>query len=73
MTAAAEKPAPKVPGNDLQKVIDLLGRPRILPRRITSTLDAYELLLDGLPGSVWAHLVSHLLFIQSDALEKPSE
>ncbi|MBB4366823.1 hypothetical protein GGD65_007897 [Bradyrhizobium sp. CIR18] len=37
MTAAAEKPAPKGPGNDLQKVADLLGGPRILLRRITST------------------------------------
>jgi putative toxin-antitoxin system antitoxin component (TIGR02293 family) len=67
MTAAAEKPAPK---GDLQKVADLLGGPRILSRRITSTLDAHELLLDGLPGSALTHFVSHLLFIQTDSLEK---
>ena len=70
MTAAAENPAPKEPGNDLQKVADLLGGPRILSRRITSTLDAHELLLDGLPGSALTHFVSHLLFIQTDSLEK---
>lgn len=70
MTAAGEKPAPKEPGNDLQKVADLLGGPRILSRRITSTLDAHELLLDGLPGSALTHFVSHLLFIQTDSLEK---
>ena len=70
MTAAAEKPAPKGPGNDLQKVADLLGGPRILSRRITSTLDAHELLLDGLPGSALTHFVSHLLFLQTDSLEK---
>lgn len=70
MTAAAEKPAPKGLGNDLQKVTDLLGGPRILSRRITSTLDAHELLLDGLPGSALTHFVSHLLFIQTDSLEK---
>jgi putative toxin-antitoxin system antitoxin component (TIGR02293 family) len=70
MTAAAEKPAPKWLGNDLQKVADLLGGPRILSRRITSTLDAHELLLDGLPGSALTHFVSHLLFIQTDSLEK---
>ena len=70
MTAAAEKPAPKGAGNDLQKVADLLGGPRILSRRITSTLDAHELLLDGLPGSALTHFVSHLLFIQTDSLEK---
>lgn len=70
MTAAAEKPAPKGLGNDLQKVADLLGGPRVLSRRITSTLDAHELLLDGLPGSALTHFVSHLLFIQTDSLEK---
>ena len=70
MTAAAEKPAPKGLGNDLQKVADLLGGPRILSRRITSTLEAHELLLDGLPGSALTHFVSHLLFIQTDSLEK---
>ena len=70
MTAAAEKPAPKGLGNDLQKVADLLGGPRILSRRITSTLDAHELLLDGLPGSALTHFVSHLLFLQTDSLEK---
>jgi len=70
MTAAAEKPASRGLGNDLQKVADLLGGPRILSRRITSTLDAHELLLDGLPGSALTHFVSHLLFIQTDSLEK---
>ena len=70
MTAAAENPAPKEPGNDLQKVADLLGGPRILSRRITSALDAHELLLDGLPGSALTHFVSHLLFLQTDSLEK---
>ena len=70
MTAAAEKPAPKRPGNDLQKVVDLLGGPRILSRRITSALDAHELLLDGLPGSALTHFVSHLILIQTDSLEK---
>ena len=70
MTAAAEKPAPKGQRDDLRKVADLLGGPRILSRRITSTLDAHELLLDGLPGSALTHFVSHLLVIQTDSLEK---
>ncbi|MDA9414041.1 antitoxin [Bradyrhizobium sp. CCBAU 25360] len=67
MTATAEKPGPD---NDLQKVADLLGGPRILSRRITSALDAHELLLDGLPGSALTHFVRHLLIIQTDSLEK---
>ncbi|TFV38280.1 DUF2384 domain-containing protein [Bradyrhizobium frederickii] len=70
MTATAEKPGPTGPGNDLQKVADLLGGPRILSRRITSALDAHELLLDGLPGSALTHFVRHLLIIQTDSLEK---
>ena len=70
MTAAAEKPAPKGQRDDLRKVADLLGGPRILSRRITSALDAHELLLDGLPGSALTHFVSHLLFIQTESLEK---
>ncbi|TFV36163.1 type II RES/Xre toxin-antitoxin system antitoxin [Bradyrhizobium niftali] len=70
MTAAAEKPAPKGQRDDLRKVADLLGGPRILSRRITSALDAHELLLDGLPGSALTHFVSHLLFLQTDSLEK---
>ncbi len=70
MTATAEKPTPKGSGNDLQKVADLLGGPRILSRRITSALDAHELLLDGLPGSAFTHFVRHLLIIQTDSLEK---
>ncbi|MGY4335018.1 putative toxin-antitoxin system antitoxin component (TIGR02293 family) [Bradyrhizobium sp. LB7.2] len=49
---------------------DLLGGPRILSRRITSALDAHELLLDGQPGSALTHFVRHLLFIQTDSLEK---
>jgi len=70
MTSLAEKPPPKGLGNDLQKVADLLGGPRILSRRITSALDAHELLLDGLPGSALTHFVRHLLIIQTDSLEK---
>ena len=70
MTAAAEKPAPKGQRDDLRKVADLLGGPRILSRRITSALDAHELLLDGLPGSALTYFVSHLFFLQTDSLEK---
>lgn len=69
MTAAVKKLASKGPGDDLQKVADLLGGPRILSRRITSTLDAHELLLNGLPGSALTHFVRHLRFIQTDSLE----
>ncbi|GKQ53579.1 antitoxin Xre/MbcA/ParS toxin-binding domain-containing protein [Bradyrhizobium sp. Ce-3] len=71
MTRATEKSVSNEPGNDLQKVVDLLGGPRILFGRITSLLDAHEMLLDGLPRSALNYLVHSLIVIdKADALEK---
>lgn len=71
MIRATEKSVSKEPGNDLQRVVDLLGGPRILFRRITSLLDAHEMLLDGLPRSALNCLVHSLIVIdKADALEK---
>ena len=71
MAVAAEKPGSKGPGNHLQKVAELLGGPRILSRPITSSLDAHELLVHGLPGSALNHLIHGLLVIhKTDSLEK---
>lgn len=58
-------------GSDLQKVAELLGGARVLSRRLTSALDAHELLLIGLPASALDHLVGNLVFIgKNDSLEK---
>lgn len=49
----------------------LLGGTRVLSRRLTSALDAHELLLHGLPASAVDHLVGNLVFIgKSQSLEK---
>jgi putative toxin-antitoxin system antitoxin component (TIGR02293 family) len=56
---------------DLQKVAALLGGTRVLSRRLTSALDAHELLLHGLPASAIDHLVGSLLVIgKTESLEK---
>lgn len=58
-------------GGDLQKVAALLGGTRILSRRLTSALDAHELLMQGLPASAVDHLVGSLVFIgKTESLEK---
>jgi putative toxin-antitoxin system antitoxin component (TIGR02293 family) len=69
--ATDDNPDSKELGSHLQKVADLLGGPRILSRRITSVLDAHELLVRGLPRSALNHLVHELLVIhKTDSLEK---
>ncbi|MER9052711.1 antitoxin Xre/MbcA/ParS toxin-binding domain-containing protein [Mesorhizobium sp. M0213] len=66
-----EKAAPAAKNNELQKVAKLLGGSRILARRLSSALDAHELLLHGLPASALDHLIGQLVFIQkTDSLEK---
>jgi putative toxin-antitoxin system antitoxin component (TIGR02293 family) len=56
---------------DLQKVFELLGGARVLPRHPKSALDAHELLLDGLPSSALFHLVGKLSVLQKpESLEK---
>ncbi|MER9972612.1 antitoxin Xre/MbcA/ParS toxin-binding domain-containing protein [Mesorhizobium sp. M0085] len=71
MAMALEKAAPAAKNNELQKVAKLLGGSRILARRLSSALDAHELLLHGLPPSALDHLIGQLVFIQkTDSLEK---
>ncbi|MER8862470.1 DUF2384 domain-containing protein [Mesorhizobium sp. M0751] len=68
---AFEKTATKAGSNELQKVARLLGGSRVLARRLSSALDAHELLLHGLPASALDHLIGQLVFIQkTDSLEK---
>ncbi|RWL78679.1 MAG: DUF2384 domain-containing protein [Mesorhizobium sp.] len=71
MVIAAETIAPHRGVRDLQKVADLLGGARVLSRRVTSALDAHELLLHGLPTSALDYLVGRLVFIhKAESLEK---
>jgi len=56
---------------DLQKIAALLGGANALSRRLTSALDAHELLLQGLPVSAVDHLIGTLVLIgKGDTLEK---
>lgn len=69
MAIASETAAQK--RSELQKVAELLGGARILSRRLTSALDAHELLVHGLPASALDHLVGRLVLIhKTDSLEK---
>lgn len=71
MVIAAETISPETGAGDLQKVADLLGGARVLSRRVTSALDAHELLLHGLPTSALDYLVGRLVFIhKAESLEK---
>lgn len=69
MAVAAKASAPA--GGELQKIEALLGGSRILARRLTTALDAHELLLHGLPASAVDHLVGNLVVIgKTESLEK---
>ena len=56
MALAAKARSTTVAGGKLQKIEALLGGSRVLARRLTSVLDAHELLLHGLPASALDHL-----------------
>ena len=71
MAAPLQKDFQVGAGEELQKVAALLGGTRVLSRRLTSALDAHELLLSGLPASALDHLVGSLVVIgKNESLEK---
>ncbi|CAN7625091.1 type II RES/Xre toxin-antitoxin system antitoxin [Pararhizobium sp. LjRoot238] len=71
MAAVADKTFAEASDGGLQKVAALLGGSRVLSHRLTSALDAHELLLNGLPASALDHLVGQLVFIgKTESLEK---
>lgn len=56
---------------ELQRVVDLLGGARNMPRPLKTPLDAHEMLLKGLPGRALSHLIDNLVVIEKTAsLEK---
>ena len=56
---------------EMQRVVDLLGGARIMPRPLRTPLDAHEMLLEGLPGRALSHLIDNLVVIEKTAsLEK---
>jgi len=56
---------------EMQRVVDLLGGARFMPRPPRTPLDAHEMLLKGLPGRALSHLIDNLVVIEKTAsLEK---
>lgn len=49
-----------VEADDLKKVVALLGGKRVLGRRLTTTLDAHNLIRQGLPSGALLHLIGSL-------------
>jgi putative toxin-antitoxin system antitoxin component (TIGR02293 family) len=71
MAATPEMAFAEGNSGELQKVAALLGGTRVLSRRLTTALDAHELLLIGLPASALDKLVGNLVFIsKNESLEK---
>ena len=71
LAVAANTSLAEESGGGLQRVANLFGGARILSRRLTSALDAHELLLQGLPASALDHLVAQLVVIRkTESLEK---
>ena len=56
---------------ELQRVAELLGGERVFRRRLRSSLDAHEMLLQGLPETALTHLIDNLVVLRPAAsLEK---
>ena len=55
----------------IERVIEILGGPKVLKWRLRGPLDAHELLLRGLPGAALTHLVDSLVLLHDPvSLEK---
>lgn len=58
-------------GSEFDQLINLFGGPRVLKHRLSSPLEAHEMILKGIPSAALERLVTHLLVIDpSDAFEK---
>lgn len=49
---------------EIERVVNLLGGPRILRRPVRNPLDAHEILLQGLPGKALSHLIDSFVILQ---------
>jgi putative toxin-antitoxin system antitoxin component (TIGR02293 family) len=55
----------------LERVVDILGGPKVLKWKLRGPLDAHELLLRGLPGAALTYLVDSLVLLRDPvSLEK---
>jgi len=59
------------PATELQQVVSLLGGDRVLRPVPASTIDAHQLLLNGLPETALRHLLDKLVVLaKTESLEK---
>lgn len=71
MADAIEHKTSTTEAMELERVANLLGGPRILRRALRNSLDAHEMLLQGLPGQALCHFIDNLVILQMHAsLEK---
>jgi putative toxin-antitoxin system antitoxin component (TIGR02293 family) len=71
LTNLPEPEAPMTDAIELQQVAELLGGARILRHKLTNSLDAHEMLLQGLPGKALSHLLENLVSLdKTTSLEK---
>jgi len=65
------KQAPAAEARELKRITRLLGGPRVLRHTPSNTLDAHELIREGLPARALTHLLDELVVIQpAVSLEK---
>jgi putative toxin-antitoxin system antitoxin component (TIGR02293 family) len=56
---------------ELERVAELLGGARVLRHKLSNSLDAHEMLLQGLPGKALSHLLENLQVLdKATSLEK---
>ncbi len=71
IAVVTELEAPANDERDLRRVAELLGGARVLRHTLRNSLDAHEMLLQGLPGKALRHLVDNFVVLQKTAsLEK---
>jgi putative toxin-antitoxin system antitoxin component (TIGR02293 family) len=67
VTDLREREAPVAEVARLQQVAKLLGGAKVLRHRLRNSLDAHEMLLQGLPGKSVVHLLASLSILQGKA------
>lgn len=66
VSVAAAKPL-----TELDKLVELFGGPNVLRHRVSSPLDAHEMILQGIPGQALEKLVARLRVLNAgDVFEK---
>jgi putative toxin-antitoxin system antitoxin component (TIGR02293 family) len=71
MAGRTEHDAPRTEAAELHRVVELLGGARILRHPPRTSLDAHEMLVQGLPAKALRHLVDNLVVLdKTSSLEK---